>query len=177
VKRGGIAFGVDTRLAAEVTRACRKATSLPLIVKLSPNVTDVTAIAGAAVDAGADALTVANTWLGTAVDIRTRKAILGNVSGGLSGPAVKPLTLQKLLEVARYLKGRKLSTPIIASGGIMSGEDALEFMVAGARAFAIGTALFADFRAPERIMEEMERLLVELKVGDVNDVVGTLELP
>jgi len=177
VKKGGMQFGVDAGLCAEVVGQVRRAVKKPLIVKLSPNVTDVTALAGAAVDAGADALTVANTWLGTAVDIRTRKPILGNVSGGLSGPAVKPLALQKLLEVARFLRGRKLNIPLIASGGIMSGEDALEFMITGARAFAVGTALFADFRAPERIMEEMKALLAELKVRDVNDLVGTLELP
>ncbi|HUW58806.1 MAG TPA: dihydroorotate dehydrogenase [Planctomycetota bacterium] len=176
VKRGGMQFGADADVCGQVVRGCRKATRKPLIVKLSPNVTDIRPIAGAAVDAGADVLTIANTVLGTAVDVRTRRPILGNVSGGLSGPAVKPIALQKVMEVACWLKSEGLKTPVIASGGIMTGEDALEFMVAGARAFAIGTVLFADVKAPERIMNEMRDLLAELGVTDVNDVVGTLQL-
>jgi len=176
VKKGGMHFGADSGVCAEVVAACRKATTKPLIVKLSPNVTDICAIARAAVGAGADVLTVANTVLGTAIDIHTRRPILGNVSGGLSGPAIKPIALQKVLEVARLVEREKLGTPIIASGGIMTGEDALEFMIAGARAFAVGTALLADFRAPERIMSRIEELLVELNVKDVGDIVGTLDL-
>jgi len=176
VKKGGMHFGAEPALCAEVVARSREAAKKPLIVKLSPNVTDIRAIARAAVEAGADILTVANTFLGTAVDIRTRKPILGNVSGGLSGPAVKPIALQKVLEVARFLREEKRDTPIIASGGIMTAQDALEFLITGARAFAIGTVLFADFKAPERIMEEMKTLLVELKVRDVNDLVGTLQL-
>jgi dihydroorotate dehydrogenase (NAD+) catalytic subunit len=176
VKRGGMQFGADADVCADVVARCRKATSKPLIVKLSPNVTDIRVIARAAVDAGADILTVANTVLGTAVDIRTRRPVLGNVSGGLSGPALKPIALQKVLEVARWLREKGLGTPIIASGGIMTAEDALEFMITGARAFAIGTVLFADFKAPEHIIAGMRRLLAELGVRDVNDIVGTLEL-
>ena len=175
VKRGGMHFGADAKVCAKVVRRCRKGTTKPLIVKLSPNVTDVRAIARAAVEAGADILTVANTVLGTAIDIHTRKPILGSVSGGLSGPAIKPIALQKVLEVADLVRDEGLDTPIIASGGIMTAEDALEFMIAGARAFAIGTVLFADFNAPERIMEEMKKLLVELELADVNEIVGTLE--
>ena len=176
VKRGGMQFGADATVCAEVVRGCRKVTTKPLLVKLSPNVTDIRPIAGAAVEAGADILTVANTVLGTAVDVRTRRPILGNVSGGLSGPAVKPVALQKVMEVAGWLKAEGLTTPVIASGGIMTGEDALEFMITGASAFAIGTVLFADVKAPERIMNEMRALLAELDVTDVNDIVGTLEL-
>ena len=177
VKHGGMQFGADASLCAEVVALCRKATGKPLIVKLSPNVTDIRPIARAAIDAGADALTVANTYLGTAIDVRTRKAILGNVSGGLSGPAIKPLALQKVMEVARMLREAKRATPVIASGGIMTGEDALEFMIAGARAVMLGTVLFADPHAPARILGEMQALLAELGVRDVNDLVGTLRLP
>ncbi len=175
VRHGGMQFGADASLCAEAVALCRQATEKPLLVKLSPNVTDIRPIARAAIDAGADALTVANTWLGTAIDVRTRKAILGNVSGGLSGPAIKPLALQKVMEVARMLEGAKLATPIVASGGIMTGEDALEFMVAGARAVTLGTVLFADPCAPERILKEMKTLLGELKLRDVNEIVGTLK--
>lgn len=177
VKKGGMQFGADPDVCAEVVACCRKATGKPLLVKLSPNVTDIAVIARAAVDAGADILTVANTVLGTAIDLDTRKPVLGNVSGGLSGPAIKPIALQKVLEVARMLRDAGLRTPIVASGGIMTGRDALEFMLAGAGAFAVGTALFADFRAPGRIMSEMKDLLERLEVSDVNEVVGTLELP
>ncbi len=175
VKKGGMQFGADAGLCADAVARCRKATKKPLIVKLSPNVTDIRAIAKAAIDAGADALTVANTFLGTAIDVRTRKAILGNVSGGLSGPAIKPLALQRVMEVARFLRDAKIATPIIASGGIMTGEDALEFLIAGARAVTLGTVLFADPHAPERILGEMRALLGELKLRDVNDLVGTLK--
>ena len=176
VKKGGMQFGADAKVCARVVARCREATKKPLIVKLSPNVTDIRPIARAAVAAGADILTVANTVLGTAIDIHTRKPILGNVSGGLSGPAIKPIALQKVLEVATLVREERLDTPIIASGGIMTAEDALEFMIAGARAFAIGTVLFADFRAPERIMAHMRELLMELEVRDVNDIVGTIEM-
>ncbi len=174
VKHGGMQFGADPSLCAEAVAQCRRATEKPLIVKLSPNVTDIRVIAKAAIDAGADALTVANTFLGTAVDARTRKAILGNVSGGLSGPAVKPLALQKVLEVSRWLGESKRLTPIVASGGIMTGEDAIEFLITGARACMIGTVLFADPHAPARILDEMRKLLAELKVADVNEIVGSL---
>jgi dihydroorotate dehydrogenase (NAD+) catalytic subunit len=176
VRHGGMQFGADPSLCAEAVAACRNVTKKPLIVKLSPNVTDIRAIAKAAIDAGADALTIANTWLGTAVDVRTRRPILGNVSGGLSGPAVKPIALQKVLEVATWMRERRLDVPIIASGGIMTAEDALEFMVTGARAFQIGTALFSDFRAPEQIIGGMKSLLGELGEHDVNAVVGTIKL-
>ena len=175
VKRGGMQFGADARMCAEVVTGCRKATEKPLIVKLSPNITDIRAIAQAAIDAGADVLTVANTWLGTAVDVHTRRPILGNVSGGLSGPAIKPLSLQKVLEVVRWLREKKLSTPVIASGGIMTAQDALEYLITGASAFAIGTVLFADVRAPEHIMRGIEDYLKEAGAKDVNDIVGTLE--
>jgi len=177
VKRGGMQFGADARACGEVVRACREATEKPLLVKLTPNVTDIRIGARAAVDAGADALTVANTVLGTAVDIHTRRPILGNVSGGLSGPAIMPIALQKVLEVVRYLKEEGLSTPVIASGGILTAEDALAFLITGASAFALGTALFADFRAPERVLDGIRAYLAGQDVKDISEIVGTLEVP
>jgi dihydroorotate dehydrogenase (NAD+) catalytic subunit len=175
VKKGGMQFGADASMCAEVVKACREATGKPLVVKLTPNVTDIRPIAGAAVDAGADALTVANTVLGTAVDIHTRKAILGNVSGGLSGPAIKPIALQKVLEVTRYLAAEGLSTPVIASGGIMTADDALEFLITGARAVTLGTVLFTDFRAPTTVLYGIVSFCADAGLDDVNDVVGTLQ--
>jgi len=176
VKRGGMQFGADAAACGEVVSACRKTTDKPLIVKLTPNVTDIRIAARAAVDAGADVLTVANTVLGTAVDVHTRRAILGNVSGGLSGPAIKPIALQKVLEVVRFLKEEGLSTPVIASGGIMTAEDALEFLITGAGAFALGTVLLADFRAPEQILEGIGAYMAQTGVTDIREVVGTLEV-
>ena len=175
VKQGGMQFGADAGMCAEVVKVCRAATDKPLIVKLSPNVTDIRPIAKAAIDAGADVLTVANTVLGTAVDVHTRRPLLGNTSGGLSGPAIKPIALQKVLEVTRLLRAEGLSTPIIASGGIMTATDALEFLITGATAFAIGTALFADFSAPEHILRGITEYLADTNTTDVNDIVGTLK--
>jgi len=177
VQKGGMQFGAEAGACADVVKVCRAATDKPLIVKLTPNVTDIRPIAAAAIEAGADILTVANTVLGTAVDVHTRQPILGNVSGGLSGPAIKPIALQKVLEVVRFLRDEKLSTPVIASGGIMSATDALEFMITGASAFAIGTALFADFKAPEHILAGITAYLRDTGTAAVSDIVGTLTLP
>ena len=129
VKQGGIVFGSDPACAAGVVAACRAATSKPLIVKLSPNVTDVVAMAKACADAGADALSLINTLIGMAIDINTRRPVLANVTGGLSGPAIKPVALRMVLQVARAVK-----LPIIGIGGIMSATDVIEFMLAGASA-------------------------------------------
>jgi dihydroorotate dehydrogenase (NAD+) catalytic subunit len=138
------------------------------------------------VEAGADALTVANTVLGTAVDVRTRRPILGNISGGLSGPAVKPIALQKVMEIARWLRREGLfvdpkrperrSIPIIASGGIMTAQDAMEFMMMGASAFMLGTALFVDPMSPRKVLDGLKQLLAELGEKDVNDIVGTAKI-
>ena len=147
VKEGGIAFGVDAGMAATVTRAVRAATAKPLIVKLSPNVTDIASIAQAVEGEGADAVSLINTLLGMAIDIRRRAPILANVFGGFSGPAVKPVALRMVWQVYRAV-----SVPIIGMGGIVTAEDALEFIMAGASAVAIGTALYIDPRTPLHVL-------------------------
>jgi dihydroorotate dehydrogenase (NAD+) catalytic subunit len=151
VKKGGLQFGVDPNLTAEVVKLVRKATSLPLIVKLSPNVTDITVIAKAAEAAGADALSLINTLLGMAIDIKTGKPKLGAITGGLSGPAIKPIAVRMVWQTAKAVK-----IPVIGIGGIMTGEDALEFLLAGATAIQVGTANFVDTQAPLRIAEEIK---------------------
>jgi dihydroorotate dehydrogenase (NAD+) catalytic subunit len=152
VKKGGIQFGVDPNLTSEVVKAVRKATSLPLIVKLSPNVTDITLIAKAAESAGADAVSLINTLLGMAIDITTGKPKLGAITGGLSGPAIKPIAVRMVWQTAKAVK-----IPVIGIGGIMTGEDALEFLLAGATAIQVGTANFVDTQAPIKIIEALAK--------------------
>jgi len=171
VKKGGLAFGTKPEMAAEVTRAIRKATSLPLIVKLSPNVSDITEIACSVEDAGADALSLINTLLGMAIDIRTRRPKLGNIMGGLSGPAVKPVALRMVWQVSRAVK-----IPLIGMGGIMSTEDALEFILAGASAVAVGTASFINPRACEEIVQGLEDYLLEQRIDSIRQLIGGLEV-
>jgi dihydroorotate dehydrogenase (NAD+) catalytic subunit len=154
VKKGGITFGIDPDLTAEVVRSVRQSTSLPVIAKLTPNVTDIAAIAKAAEAAGADAVSLINTLLGTAIDIETRKPKLGATTGGLSGPAIKPIAVRMVWEVAQMVK-----IPVIGIGGIMTGEDAIEFFLAGASAVQVGTANFVDTQAPIRIVEEIKSYL------------------
>ncbi|MDR0424060.1 MAG: dihydroorotate dehydrogenase [Clostridiales Family XIII bacterium] len=151
IKAGGIGFGTDARLAAEVVSAVRAATGKPLIVKLSPNVTDITEIAKAAEAAGADALSLINTLLGMRIDIKRRSPVLANVTGGLSGPAIKPVAVRMVYQTARAVK-----IPLIGMGGIMTGEDAAEFFMAGASAVAAGTAALLDPAAPVRILNGLE---------------------
>ncbi|MFB5084280.1 dihydroorotate dehydrogenase [Symbiobacterium thermophilum] len=167
VKEGGMAFGTTPGSAAAVTAAVRKATTLPLIVKLSPNVADVVAIARAVEDAGADGLSVINTLQGMSIDIRRRRPHLGNVFGGLSGPAIKPVALRMVWQVAGAVK-----VPVIGVGGIMSGEDAAEFLMAGASAVQVGTACFIDPRAPLTIAEELARFMGEHGFRNVRALVG-----
>jgi len=166
VKRGGMQFGNDPALAAEVTAAARKAAvRRPLWVKLSPLVTDIGAIARAVEAAGADALTVANTYPAMSVDCRSRQSRLGNLTGGLSGPAIKPITLRLVQE------GRKaVRIPIIGLGGIETGEDALEYLLVGASAVQVGTASFADPRASGRVVEELGKLLPRINVSNINEI-------
>jgi dihydroorotate dehydrogenase (NAD+) catalytic subunit len=151
VKKGGMSFGIDPKMTAEVIAAVRKATSQPIIAKLTPNVTDITSIARAAVEAGADALSLINTLVGMAIDIETGKSRLGTLTGGLSGPAIKPIAVRMVYEVAQAVK-----VPIIGIGGIMNGGDAVEFFHAGARAVQIGTANFITPEAPLQIIKEIE---------------------
>jgi dihydroorotate dehydrogenase (NAD+) catalytic subunit len=166
----GRIIATDLERTTEVVRIARGATKLPLWVKLSPNVTDITEFARAAVGAGADALCVANTYVGMAVDLRTRQPILTNVTGGLSGPAIKPLSLRAVYQVAATV-----SVPVIGVGGIMTGEDALEYLLVGARAIQVGTANLYDPDAGRRIVREIGRFLAEAGIDDVNHFVGTLE--
>jgi len=167
VKEGGLAFGTSVSGAAGVTAAVRKATSLPLMVKLSPNVTNIVEMARAVEDAGADAVTVINTLLGMAIDIRRRKPVLGNMFGGLSGPAVKPVALRMVWQVAGAVK-----IPVVGIGGIMTGEDAVEFLMAGARAVQVGTACFVDPWAPIKIVDGIRAFMEEQGVGRVDGLVG-----
>ena len=171
VKKGGVEFGTNPQLTAEVVGAAKRAAKRrALIVKLSPNVTDICEPARAAVEAGADALSVANTWRGMAIDLATRRSRLGSATGGLSGPAIKPLALRMVWEVAGAVR-----VPVIGVGGIATGEDAAEFLVAGARAVQVGTANFVQPFATVRILEELERYCRSNKIAAVSELHGTLQ--
>jgi dihydroorotate dehydrogenase (NAD+) catalytic subunit len=167
--RGGIEFGVDPDATARVTSTVKKATRLPVIVKLSPNVTDITLIARAAADAGADILSLVNTFMGMAVDIERRGPVLSSGSGGLSGPAIRPMAVHLLHRVARSVR-----LPLIGIGGIRSGGDALEFILAGASAVQVGTATFTEPAAPLRVVREIEQYCVRHAVADVTQLVGAM---
>ncbi|MEW6078736.1 MAG: dihydroorotate dehydrogenase [Thermodesulfobacteriota bacterium] len=170
VKAGGIAFGVDPASAAKVVAAVRKRTAYHLMVKLSPNVSDIAAIARSVADSGADAVSLINTLTGMAVDIRTRRPKLANITGGLSGPAIKPVALRMVWETAR-----KVGIPVIGIGGIMTTEDALEFLIAGATAVQVGTASFINPRAAVDIIDGIDRYLSDNGIASVNDIIGSLE--
>ncbi len=170
VKQGGIVFGTDPDCAASVVSACRAATKKPLIVKLSPNVTDVVVMATACEAAGADALSLINTLTGMAIDLNRRRPVLANITGGFSGPAIKPIALRMVWQVAQAVK-----VPIIGIGGIMNAVDALEFMLAGATAVQIGTASFINPGAAQRIAEDMEAWLIANGVADIKSMIGALE--
>lgn len=167
VKQGGIAFGTDCTSAAAVVGEVRSKTSLPVIAKLSPNVTDIAAMAQAVEAAGADAVSLINTLLGMAIDIHAWRPVLGNVVGGLSGPAVKPVALRMVWQVARAVK-----CPVIGMGGIMTAQDAIEFLLAGASAVAVGTANFVNPRACAEIAGGIKDYLVERGLTDVSQLVG-----
>ena len=166
---GGVDFGTDPQLARKVVAAVRGACELPVIAKLTPNVTDITAIASAASEGGADALSLVNTFQGMAIDWRRRRPVLGNTIGGLSGPAIKPLALRCLWQVAR-----KVSTPLIGIGGIQSVDDVLEFLVAGATAVQIGTANFYNPGLSGVVADQLAAALEAENIGKVSDIVGTL---
>ena len=171
VKHGGIAFGTCPESAAEVVRAVKANTSKPVITKLSPNVTDIVEMALAAQEAGTDALSLINTLIGMKIDINRKKPVLGNVMGGLSGPAVKPVAVRMVYQVAQ-----KVSVPIIGMGGIMNAEDAIEFFLAGASAVAVGTANFRDPRLAETICEGILSHLDRNGFRSLQDIIG-LALP
>ena len=170
VKQGGIVFGTDPKAAREVVELVRNSTSKPLIVKLSPNVTDIVAMAKACVDAGADALSLINTLTGMAIDLAQRRPILANITGGLSGPAIKPVALRMVWQVAH-----SVSVPIIGIGGIISATDALEFILAGATAIQVGTANFLDPSAAQTIAADMETYLAENDISDIHELIGALK--
>jgi len=170
VKQGGLAFGTSCTAAAEVTAAVRRHTTKPVIVKLSPNVTNIVDIARAVEDAGADALSLINTLVGMAIDITTWRPVLGNVVGGLSGPAVKPVALRMVWQVAQAVK-----VPVIGIGGIMTAEDAIEFLLAGASAIQVGTANFINPRACVEIAAGIEDYLAGRGLTHVSELVGKLK--
>ncbi|MBI5115685.1 dihydroorotate dehydrogenase [Candidatus Poribacteria bacterium] len=170
IKYGGISFGQNPNLSAEVTQAVKRAApNKPLIVKLTPNVTDVAAIALAVESSGADAISLINTLTGLAIDINTRKPVLANVTGGLSGPAVKPVALRMVWQVARAVK-----IPVVGIGGISCWQDAVEFLIAGATAVAVGTANFINPKVTLEIIEGIERYLIKNKMRDVYQLIGSL---
>ena len=171
VKHGGIVFGTDPHAAYEVVKLVRESTIKPLIVKLSPNVTDIVSMAQACVDAGADALSLINTLTGMAIDLQKRRPILANVTGGLSGPAIKPVALRMVWQVAKAVR-----IPIIGIGGIMTAVDALEFILAGATAVQIGTANFLDPSAAQTIARDMEHYLASHGISDIKSLIGALEV-
>jgi dihydroorotate dehydrogenase (NAD+) catalytic subunit len=170
VKQGGVAFGADARTAGQVTGAIRAKYKRPLLVKLSPNVTDIAEIARSVEGAGADAISLINTITGMAIDIRSRRPKLANITGGLSGPAIKPVALRMVWQVARAIK-----LPIVGIGGIMSAEDALEFIIAGASAVQVGTANFVNPRCTMEIIDGITDFLREEKIAAVKDLIGSLE--
>jgi len=170
-KQGGIFFSNDPGCLSELVAAVRAATKRPLIVKLSPNVARIEPQARAAADAGADALSLVNTFIALAIDPRTRSARLGAGFGGLSGPAIKPIALRLVYEAAQAVK-----IPVIGLGGIACGRDAAEFMIAGATAVEVGTANFWDPQAPVRIARELDRFLQEENISNVAELVGTLKM-
>jgi dihydroorotate dehydrogenase (NAD+) catalytic subunit len=171
VKAGGMAFGTDRKATFELLSAIRKATRLPLIAKLSPNVTDVTEFAKAAEEAGCDGLSLINTLLGMAIDVRCGKPRLANCTGGLSGPAIRPVAVRMVWQAAKAVP-----LPIIGMGGIMTGEDALEFVLAGASAVAVGTANFVNPRATLDVIEGIERLMLEQGIADVKSLIGKVNV-
>lgn len=169
VRDGGIIFGTDPKAAAAVVREAKKHTKKPVILKLSPNVTDVTLIARAAEDAGADALSLINTLMGMAIDIHSWRPVLGNITGGLSGPCVKPVALRMVWQTAQAVR-----IPIIGMGGIMTAEDAVEFFLAGASVVSVGTANFYDPKAAEEIIDGIDAYLARRGVRHIGELVGKM---
>ncbi|MFV0521353.1 MAG: dihydroorotate dehydrogenase [Mangrovibacterium sp.] len=170
VKEGGMAFGVNCQSAANVVKAVRRAYDKPLIVKLSPNVTNIAEIARAVEAEGADSVSLVNTFLGMAVDVNKRRPKLSTVTGGLSGPAIKPIALRMVWQVAQAV-----NIPVIGLGGITTAEDALEFLLAGATAIQVGTSIFLDPQNPIKIANGIEAYLEKNNFSSVNDIIGALE--
>jgi dihydroorotate dehydrogenase (NAD+) catalytic subunit len=171
VKKGGVAFGTDPAMAAAVTSVVKKMAKVPVMVKLSPNVSDITVIARAVEDGGADSISLINTLIGMAIDLRTKRPVLANVIGGLSGPAIKPVALRMVYQVAQVV-----SIPVIGIGGIESAEDALEFMLAGATAVQIGTANFINPRASEEVIDGLYAYATAEKLISIRSLIGGLQM-
>ncbi len=171
VKEGGMAFSADPRITAAVTKEARAVTDRCLIVKLSPNVTSIRDIALAAEASGADAISLINTVVGMAVDIRTRRPKLATVTGGLSGPAIKPIAIAKVFEVVQAVK-----IPVIGIGGIMNVEDVLEFLITGATAIQVGTANFVDPHVAERLVADLENYVQQHDIHNINEIIGSMDL-
>jgi dihydroorotate dehydrogenase (NAD+) catalytic subunit len=167
IARGGYCFGWDPRMSADVTRAVRDVTTLPLIVKLSPGATDIVAVAEAVEAAGADAISLINTLVGMAIDVQHRRPLLANLTGGLSGPAIKPIAVRMVFQVAAAV-----NVPVIGMGGIMGLRDALEFFLAGASAIQIGTAIFVDPGLPIRLIDELQTWLEHEGFSSIEQIVG-----
>lgn len=174
VKQGGVAFGNDPQMSARVVEACRKATGKPLITKLSPNQTDIAGNARLCIEAGSDAFAVINTMMGMAIDIDERQPVIGNNQGGLSGPAIKPIALLKVHQVYQVCRSHQI--PIIGQGGVTSAEDAIEFLIAGASAVGVGTALFYDPLVCKKINDGMRTYLEKHQLSDIQTLTGSLQL-
>ena len=174
VKEGGVAFGNDPDMSARVVEACRRATRKPLITKLSPNQTDIADNARRCIDAGSDGFAVINTLMGMAIDIETRRPVIGNNQGGLSGPAIKPIALLKVHQVYQVCKPHGI--PIIGQGGVASAEDAIEFLVAGATTVGVGTALFYDPLLCRKLNQGIQTYLTQQHLPDVSALTGSLLL-
>jgi len=175
IKEGGVQFGNDPDMSARVVAACRAVTAKPLITKLSPNQTDIRENARRCIEAGTDALAVINTIMGMAIDVKTRRPVIGNVQGGLSGPAIKPIALLKVMQVAEV--ARPLDIPIIGQGGITTAQDALEFIIAGATAVGVGTSLFYDPLVCRKINAGIAEYLTANGMASVHELVGLLDVP
>jgi len=167
---GGMVFGTNPILTTQLTRRVKDISRRPLIVKLSPNVTDIVELAKAAVEGGADALSVANTYLGMAIDVETFKPRIHTVTGGLSGPAIKPITLRMVFQITKALP-----IPVIALGGIRTGADAVEYFLAGATAVQVGTANFHDPKAPVNVLKQLRQFLQKRKIPSVRNLIGKLQ--
>ncbi|PKN69571.1 MAG: dihydroorotate dehydrogenase [Deltaproteobacteria bacterium HGW-Deltaproteobacteria-12] len=170
VQKGGLAFGTDPKVAARVTRKVKQETDLPVIIKLTPNVTDIAAIAEAVEEAGADAVSLINTLTGMSVNLKDGTPHLKNITGGLSGPAIKPVALRMVWQVVK-----RVSIPVIGIGGILNAGDALEFLMVGAKAVQVGTANFINPRATTQILAGLQNYLQNNKINDINKVIGTFK--
>ncbi|MDQ1341411.1 MAG: Dihydroorotate dehydrogenase, partial [Pseudomonadota bacterium] len=175
IKEGGVQFGNYPDMSARVVEACRRVTKKPLITKLSPNQTDIRENARRCIEAGSDGLAVINTIMGMAIDVKTRRPVIGNVQGGLSGPAIKPIALLKVMQVAEV--ARPHGVPIIGQGGVCTAEDALEFLIAGATTVGVGTSLFYDPFACRKINAGIAEYLATNGMPSVGELIDSLDAP